>query len=140
MKELILTQSYSTINDMLNSEEVKEFVKELEQGNIDEYAVVSRIGNRYNLDGKRISKFAQNPYVTTSANISQVETENKKQGENTMKYTEIEALIDNEIAKAVADINAKHEQELAELKEKYTAELESAKATVKAEIIAKING
>lgn len=140
MKEFVLTQSYSTIGDMLRSEEVKAFVSELEKGEIAEYAIISRIGNRYDLDGNKIAQYAPNPYATVCANNAPAETENKEQGEIEMKYAEIEALIDNEIAKAVAEVNARHEKELAELKEKYTAELENAKEAVKAEIIAKING
>lgn len=140
MKEFVLTQSYSTIGDMLRSEEVKAFVSELEKGEIAEYAIISRIGNRYDLDGNKIAQYAPNPYFSAAEVSSVTVEENKKQGENTMKYAEIEALIDNEIAKAVAEVNARHEKELAELKEKYTAELENAKEAVKAEIIAKING
>lgn len=140
MKEFKLIQSYSTIGEMLNSEEVKEFVNELKQGNIDEYVIVSRIGNKYDLDGNKIAQYVLNPYFSVAEEISVTVEENKEQGEIEMKYAEIEALIDSEIAKAVGEVNARHEQELAELKEKYTAELENAKEAVKAEIIAKING
>lgn len=140
MKEFNLTQSYSTIKEMLDSKDVAVFTAELKQGDIAEYAIVSRIGNRYDLDGNKISGYVPNPYVTVCANNAPTKTENKIQGETEMKYAEIEALIDNEIEKAVAEVNARHEQELAELKEKHTAELENAKEAVKAEIIAKING
>lgn len=141
MKEFRLTQSYATIKDMLNSEEVNNIKIELQENlNIAEYAIVSRIGNHYDLSGNKIAQYAHNPYFSTVEETSVVVEENKKQGETEMKYAEIEALIDNEIAKAVEEVNARHEQELAELKEKYTAELENAKEAVKAEIIAKING
>ncbi len=140
MKEFNLTQPYASITDMVNSEEVKSFINELQQGNIDEYAIVSRIGNRYDIDGKKISKFAANPYVITCANIAQVDTENKEQGENdAMKYAEIETMIDNEVAKAVKEVEAKHAQELAELKERHAQELVTVKSTLKAELIAKLN-
>lgn len=137
MKEFILTQSYSTIEEMLNSGEVAVYKDELKQGNIDEYAIVSRVGNRYDLQGNKIANHAKNPFLIV---VETVEEEKEIMEENKMKYVEIETLIDNEIEKAVAEVNARHEKELAELKEKYTVELENAKAAVKAEIIAKING
>lgn len=140
MKEFVLKKSYSTIDEMLKSEEVKAFVSELKQGNIDEYAIVSRIGNRYDLDGKKIAQYAPNPYFSIAEETSVVVEENKEQGEqNTMKYAEIEALIDKEIAKAIAEVNSKYEQELAELKEKHAQELANVKYEVRAELLAKLN-
>lgn len=135
MKEFVLTRSYTTINEMLSSAEICACKEELENGGIDEYAIVSRIGNRYDLSGKKIVYSARNPYLTV---IEAVE-ENKEKGETEMKYTEIETLIDKEVEKAVAEVNARHEKELAELKSKYVVELENAKATVKAELLAKLN-
>lgn len=140
MKEFILKQSYASIDEMLQSEELKEFVNELKQGDVDEYAIVSRIGNRYDLDGKKIAKYADNPYFATTEKIAVVVEGNKEQGENSMKYTEIETLIDNEIAKVVSEITARHDQELAELKEKHAQELANAKYEVRAELLAKLNG
>lgn len=137
MKEFILTQPYASIDEMLNSGEVAVYKDELKQGNIDEYAIVSRVGNRYDLQGNKIANYAKNPFLIV---VETVEEEKEIMEENEMKYVEIETLIDNEIEKAVAEVNARHEKELAELKEKYTVELENAKAAVKAEIIAKING
>lgn len=141
MKEFNLTQSYATIEELLNSGEVAVYKEELQQSDIDKYAIVSRIGNRYDLQGEKIEKYALNPYFATTEKIAVVVEENKKEGEiNIMKYAEIEALIDNEVAKAVAEVNAKHEQELATLKEQHAQELANVKYEVRAEIIAKING
>lgn len=137
MKELKLIQSYSTIDEMLKSEEVKEFIQNLKKSDISEYAIVSRIGNHYDLDGKKIAQYAPNPYVTVCVNT---ETENKKQGENTMKYAEIETLINNEIAKAVAEVTEKYEKQFTELKEQHAQELANTKYEIRAELIAKLNG
>lgn len=140
MKELKLTQSYSTIDEMLKSEEVEAFVSELEKGEIAEYAIVSRIGNRYDLDGKKIAQYAFNPYFSAADETSVTVEENKKQGENTMKYAEIETLINNEIAKAVAEVTEKYEKQFTELKEQHAQELANTKYEIRAELLAKLNG
>ena len=147
MKEFVLTQPYSTVEEMVNSGEVAVYKEELQQGNIEKYAIVSRIGNRYDLNGKKIEDFVKNPYlkkkqdVVENVKIEIAETlsvEEEKTEVKTMKYLEIEALIDKEIEKAVAEVNAKYEQELSALKEKHAQELATAKAEVKAELIAKL--
>lgn len=140
MKELKLTQSYSTIDEMLKSEEVKEFIQNLKKSDISEYAIVSRIGNHYDLDGKKIAKYAPNPYFSVAEVSSVTVEENKKQGENTMKYAEIETLINNEIAKAVAEVTEKYEKQFTELKEQHAQELANTKYEIRAELIAKLNG
>lgn len=148
MKEFVLTQPYNTLEEMLNSGEVAVYKEELQQGNIEKYAIVSRIGNRYDLNGKKIEDFVKNPYlkkkqdVVENVKIEIAETlsvEEEKTEVKTMKYLEIEALIDKEIEKAVAEVNAKYEQELSALKEKHAQELATAKAEVKAELLAKLN-
>lgn len=152
MKEFILTQSYATIEDMLNSGEVAVYIEELQQCNIDFYAIVSRIGNRYNIRGEKIIGYEQNPYslvnaqeVTTEVEVV-VENETteivkeKKEEETDMKYVEIEALINAEIEKAVAEVKSAYEQEIATLKEQHEKELAEVKEQAKAELIAKLNG
>lgn len=149
MKEFILTQPYASLEEMLNSGEVAVYKEELEQGNIEKYAIVSRIGNRYDLNGKKIESFSKNPYlkkkedVAKNVKIETAETlsdeEEKIMEVKVMKYFEIEKLIDAEIEKAVAELNAKYEQELATLKEAHANELASAKEKVKAELLAKLN-
>jgi hypothetical protein len=143
MKEFILTQPYSTIEEMVKSGEVAVYKEELEQGNINEYAIVSRMGNRYNIDGKKIEGFAKNPYIKKKelvVNDVKIETVKEEFVEETdMKYFEIEALIDEEIEKAVEEVNTKHAQELEALKETHAKELVNAKAEAKAELIAKLN-
>ena len=62
MKEFVLTQSYATIDEMLHSGEVEVYKEELQQGNIEKYAIVSRIGNRYDLNGIKIDGFVDNPF------------------------------------------------------------------------------
>lgn len=121
MKEFYLDEPYASIQDMLKGEEVAEFTEELKQGEIDQYAFVSRIGNRYDLDGKKIAGFSANPFFVG---------ENKEE-EQPMKYAEIEALIDEEIAKAVDKVKAECDEKVAEL-------IAKAKADAKAELIAKL--
>lgn len=148
MKEFVLTQPYSTVEEMLNSGEVAVYKEELQQGNIEKYAIVSRIGNRYDLNGKKIEDFVKNPYlkkkqdVVENVKIEIAETlsvEEEKMEVKTMKYCEIEMFIDKEIEKAVAEIKEKHAQEIAVLKEKHAEELANAKYEAKAELIAKLN-
>lgn len=152
MKEFILTQSYATIEDMVNSGEVAVYREELQQGNIEFYAIVSRIGNRYDICGNKISGYVQNPYLLINVPVEEtiqqdavqnvtkpaevVEIEEKKEEETDMKYAEIEALIDAEIEK----VKATYEQEIAILKEQHEKELADAKEQAKAELIAKLNG
>ena len=148
MKEFILTQPYNTLEEMLNSGEVAVYKEELEQGDIEKYAIVSRIGNRYDLNGKKIEDFVKNPYlkkkqdVVENVKIETAETlsvEEQKTEVKTMKYCEIEMFIDKEIEKAVAEVEEKHAQEIAVLKEAHAQELANAKYEVKAELLAKLN-
>lgn len=129
MKEFILTQSYATIEDMENSDEMSIYNNELKQGDIEDYVVISRIGNRYDILGNKIDGLAKNPFY-----------KNKNMEGNKMKYVDIEALIDKEIENAVAEIKEQYEKEIAELKSQHENELANAKELVKAEILAKING
>lgn len=158
MKEFILTQPYGSLEEMINSGEVDVYRAELETGNIEKYAIVSRIGNRYDLNGNKIEEFADNPFFVKEdipafvcekiTNEDVVEeagiTIEEFIGGKTMKYFEIEKLIDAEVEKAVAECNAKHEQEVAELKRVHEDELATAKANAKAEakeeLLAKLNG
>lgn len=137
MKEFVLTQPYASIDEMLNSGEVAVYKDELKQGNIEEYAIVSRIGNRYDLHGNKIEDCVKNPYLTV---IETVEEHKEIVEDKEMKYVEIETLIDNEIAKVVTELTAKHEQEIAALREKHAQELANAKYEVRAELLAKLNG
>lgn len=144
MKEFNLTQPYATLEEMMNSAEVAIYKEELQQGSIEKYAIVSRIGNRYDLNGNKVEDFAINPFCChKEEKVVEVEApteiEEKVMEETSMKYLEIEALIDKEIEKAVAEVNAKYEQELSALKEKHAQELATAKAEVKAELLAKLN-
>lgn len=142
MKEFVLTQPYGNLEEMLNSGEVAVYKEELQQGNIEKYAIVSRIGNRYDLDGNKIEDYVVNPYCNNNVEVKE------------MKYTEIEALIDKEVEKAVAKEKALHEEAVATLKAKHNTEIEELKqqhannlaelkneikAVVKAEILAKLN-
>lgn len=131
MKEFILTQPYTTIEEMVNSGELSVYKEELQQGNIEKYAIVSRIGNRYDIEGKKIEDYATNPFLEVA---EEVEKEN-----NVMKYQEIEMLIDKEIEQAIAEVNAKYEAKLKEIKEAHEYELFHAKEQVKNELIAKLN-
>ena len=144
MKEFMLTQPYNNLDEMLGSGEVAVYKEELEQGDIEKYAIVSRIGNRYDLNGKKIESFAKNPFykkkeeiVVESAKIEIVQEDVKEI--DGMKYYEIEALIENEIQKAVDEVKAQHEQELCALKEAHEQDIANAKAEAKAELIAKLN-
>lgn len=145
MKEFVLTQPYASLDEMLNSGEVAVYKEELQQGDIENYAIVSRIGNRYDLHGKKIEGFAKNPYLKKKEEnvVENVKTQAVKEDivkeKTDMKYLEIEKLIDAEVEKAVAEINEKYEKELALLKEAHAQELAKAKEEVKAELIAKIN-
>ena len=65
--------------------------------------------------------------------------ENQKEEQSTMKYAEIETLIDNEVAKAVAEVKAAYEQQIANMKVQHDAEIAVVKENVKAELIARLN-
>lgn len=157
MKEFVLTQPYANLEEMLNSAEVGIYKEELQQGNIEKYAIVSRIGNRYNLQGNKIEDFVDNPFlVKENIPVSYCEITNEDVVEEagvtveeilegkTMKYFEIERVIDETVAKQVegvklvyeeeiAKIKAEHEQEIVELKEFHESELATAKANAKTE-------
>jgi hypothetical protein len=161
MKEYVLTQPYNSLEEMLNSAEMSIYKEELMQGNIEKYAIVSRIGNRYDLNGNKIEDFVDNPFFVkqedipvsyceiTSEDIIEEAGITIKEfiGGKTMKYTEIEEMIDDEIQSAVenalADAEVKHEQEIEQLKKLHEDELATvkanAKAEAKAELIAKLN-
>ena len=62
MKEFVLTQPYNSLEEMLSSVEVNIYKEELEMSGVEKYAIVSRIGNRYDLNGNKIEDFADNPY------------------------------------------------------------------------------
>ena len=164
MKEFILTQSYGSIEEMLNSVEVAIYKEELQQGSIEKYAVVSRVGNKYDIDGHKIEDFVDNPFFAkeekcTCYNELECICDNEgnfeeKMEEKEMKYPEIEAFVDGVVEKQVegvkrayeekiAKFKAQHEQEIAELKELHESELATAKANAKAEakeeLLAKLN-
>lgn len=145
MKEFVLTQPYCTVQEMLNSGEVAVYKEELEQGDIEKYAIVSRIGNRYDLHGNKIEDFVCNPYVKKNEKdvVRNAKTKNAIEELNkektNMKYCEIEMFIDKEIEKAVDEANVKHEQELALLKDEHAKELASVKQQVKNELLEKLN-
>ena len=130
MKEFILTQPYNSIEEMVNSGEMAVYVDELKQHSISKYAIVSRIGNRYDIHGNRIEGFIDNPF---GVNVEELKTEGIS-----MKYLEIEALIDAEVEKATAELKVKHEQEIESLKQVHELELANVKSQVKAEILAKL--
>ena len=152
MKEFILTQSYATIEEMINSEEVAVIKEELNKRNIDLYAIVSHIGNRYNIYGEKINGgYAQNPYLLCQVqedtqNVVEPVIEEIKEEETDMKYAEIEALIDAEIKKAVDNVKAEYElkisayeNDIAVREEEHKQALANAKAEAKAELLAKLN-
>ena len=148
MKEFVLTQPYSSLDEMVNSAEVGIYKEELQQGNIEKYAIVSRIGNRYDLEGNKVIEFAPNPFYrkgvefvtaeTTQEDVITAVKENIMEEEE-MKYPEIETLIDEVVAKQVEGVKLAHEEEIAKLKEEHAQELANAKAEVKAELLAKLN-
>lgn len=155
MKEFVLTQSYATIDEMLHSGEVEVYKEELQQGNIEKYAIVSRIGNRYDLNGIKIDGFVDNPFrnkkeIEKKDFDAVEEIEEKILEEINMKYLEIETFIDNEIAKAIEetrltfekkieDLKEQHNAEIEKLKEAHALELAQVKYDIKAELIAKLN-
>ena len=151
MKEFVLTQPYGSMEEMLNSVEVAIYKEELEQFPIEKYAIVSRIGNRYDLDGNKIEDFAFNPFInkvvvvplpfveqSTNEEISVVE-EIKIMEEEEMKYPEIEQIVDKVVAEQVEGVKAVYEEKIAVLKEEHAKEIVNAKAEAKAELIAKLN-
>lgn len=151
--EFYLTQSYATLEEMLNSAEVAVYKEELQQGNIEKYAIVSRIGNRYDLNGNKIESFVDNPFfvkedipaftcveITNEDVIEEADTTIEEMlGEKTMKYVEIENLIDAEVEEAVAKVETKYKKEFIILKEQHAQELANAKEEAKAELLAKLN-
>lgn len=137
MKEFVLTQPYASLEEMLNSAEVAVYKEELQQGNIEKYAIVSRIGNRYDINGNKIEDFVDNPFVIPV--VYKEITREDVFTEVNMKYLDIEALIDKEIEKAVSEEKAKHQEEIALLNQNHALELEKAKSQVIAEVIAKLN-
>ena len=153
MKEFVLTQPYGSVEEMLNSAEVGIYKEELQQGNIEKYAIVSRIGNRYDLDGNKIEDFVDNPFfakedmpvfscdkITNEDIIEEAGiTIDEFLGGKTMKYFEIEKLIDAEVEKAITEVKEKYEKEIKELKNTHENELANAKAQAKAELLAKLN-
>lgn len=158
MFEFYLTQSYATLEEMLNSAEVAVYKEDLQRGTYEKYAIVSRIGNRYDLEGNKIEDFVDNPYFVKQEDIPVFSCEKITNedvvkeagitieefiGGKTMKYFEIEKLIDAEVEKAVAELKLQHEQEIAELKAVHEDELATAKANAKAEareeLLAKLN-
>lgn len=151
MKEFVLTQPYNSLDEMLKSGEVAVYKEELEQGDIEKYAIVSRIGNRYDLNGKKIEEFAKNPFFKKKEEnvVELVETkivnedaricEEKEEEVKMSKYYEIEKLIDEEIEVAIVEIEEKYEKEIALLKEEHAKELAKVKSEVKAELLAKLN-
>lgn len=132
MKEFVLTQPYANVEEMINSAEVAIYKEELQQGDIEKYAIVSRIGNRYDLSGNKIEDFINNPFYTEIK-------EEPLSGGKDMKYFEIETLIDVEVANAVAALKSKHEKEIEVLKETHEKEIAVAKEQARAELIAKLN-
>lgn len=157
MFEFFLTQPYASLEEMLNSAEVAIYKEELQRGTYEKYAIVSRIGNRYDLEGNKIEDFVDNPYFVKKEDIpvccEKITNEDivkeagvtvdKFLGGKTMKYFEIEKLIDAEVEKAVAELKAQHEQEIAELKATHEDEIATvkinAKAEAKEELLAKLN-
>ena len=138
MKEFALTQPYATTDEMINSAEVGVYKEELRCSNEEDYAIVSRIGNRYDLFGNKIERFAKNPFMATTEKLSAVQ-EIQKEEQPIMKYAEIETLIDNEVAKAVAEVKVVYEQQIINLKAQHDAEIANVKENVKAELIARLN-
>ena len=157
MMEFILTQSYATLEEMLNSDEIAIYKEDLERGTYEKYAIVSRIGNRYDLQGNKIEDFVDNPFfvkedipvfscekITNEDVIEEAGiTIEEFLGEKNMKYFEIEKLIDAEVEKAVAKVKAEYEQNITDLKTLHDIELANAKANAKAEareeLLAKLN-
>ena len=139
MKDFVLTKPYSTIDEMLNSEEVTIFKEELKNGNFENYAIVSRTGKRYDLKGNKIDSFAKNPFFEQHEETTIIE-KNQTEEQKEMKYVDIESLIDKEVAKAVEETRIMYEKEIENLKLQHANELISIKDKVKAEILSKING
>lgn len=140
MKDFVLTKPYSTIDEMLNSEEVTIFKEELKNGNFENYAIVSRTGKRYDLKGNKIDSFAKNPFFETQEEEKTIIEKNQTEEQKEMKYLDIESLIDKEVAKAVEETRIMYEKEIENLKLQHANELISIKDKVKAEILSKING
>lgn len=143
MKEFVLTQPYLSVDEMVNSGEVAVYKDELQNCGEELYAIVSRTGKRYDLFGNKIDDFAQNPFLGKNEN-GQVQDltiiEEKKVENEEMKYSNIEALIDAEVAKAIEQIKAEHAKEIENLKAEHAKEILTVHDTVKAELLAKISG
>lgn len=152
MKEYVLTKPYPNTASMINGDEVGKVIESLMVGDVRSYAIVSRIGNRYDLSGNRIDGFAENPFYKPTEELQVVEEPQQEQEreEHNMKYVEIEALIDAEVEKAVAqikqkhdaeiaEINAQHEAQVAEINERHATEIAEVRLNVRAELIAKLN-
>ena len=76
--------------------------------------------------------------MATTEKLSAVQ-EIQKEEQPIMKYAEIETLIDNEVAKAVAEVKVEYEQQIINLKAQHDAEIANVKENVKAELIARLN-
>lgn len=143
MKLFVLTQPYANLEEMLGSAEVGIYKEELQQGNIEKYAIVSRIGNRYDLNGNRIEDFADNPFlVKEDIPVFCENTDKEILEDKTMKYLDIEKLIDAEVEKAVSEVKASYENEIEVLKQSHAQEIEELnnvheeeKVKIKAEVI-----
>ena len=152
MKEFILTQPYASLEEMLNSAEVGIYKEELQQGNIEKYAIVSRIGNRYDINGIKIEDYTENPFFAKEdMSVSYCEITNEDVVEEAditieeiledkiMKYAEIEKLIDIEIEKAVNQVKEKYAYEIENITETHSLELSKMKDKIKEELILKLN-
>jgi hypothetical protein len=153
MKEFVLTQPYSNLEEMMNSAEVGIYKEELKNSDIKEYAIISRIGNRYDLNGNKIEGYAKNPFnkiEETNDGDGFEKIEEKILEEVSVKYLEVEQFIDNAITKAIEETKFAFEQKIEELKEQHNKEIEKLKEAhalelaqvkydIKAELIAKLN-
>lgn len=143
MKEFVLTQPYLSVDEMVNSGEVAVYKDELQNCGEELYAIVSRTGKRYDLFGNKIDDFAQNPFLGKNEN-GQIQDliiiEEKKVEDKEMKYSNIEALIDAEVANAIEQIKAEHAKEIENLKAEHAKEILTVHDAVKAELLAKISG
>lgn len=153
MKEFILTQSYATIEEMINSDEMAIYIEELKTSKVEEYAIVSRTQKRYDINGNKIENFVKNPFIVEEIAANEPVIEKNVLEENKMKYCEVESAIDKVVYDIIKQTNAKcfeeiealkiaHENEISNLKEEYENQLinvkESARTEAKAEILAKL--
>lgn len=140
MKEFVLTQPYLSVDEMISSGEVAVYKDELQNCGDELYAIVSRTGKRYDLNGNKIDSFAKNPFFETQEEEKTIIEKNQTEEQKEMKYLDIESLIDKEVAKAVEETRIMYEKEIENLKLQHANELISIKDKVKAEILSKING